>query len=262
MSAKIIEDELRVSAGLLSELNTLLKEVINVRWWCQPYGREQREKFKTLPQYMAATRSGLQSACIKNFESNYPTISSVIADGDGSSSIVPRLHNGVYKLSSLNNKLKKLNYLVKFDDDRDELRDLANLIIADLAIFILTQYKLDEYNSWVYLSVSEYCQREGITPGLYAGNMWYILESTGQTLYGYDALSKYYDDMNELDSAFLVECEENDFPLTDELCEKILSGKLPMAEARGMLIEHMKTVEKSEVKNINPSNMVQMLNLS
>lgn len=256
---KVKEDVLRSADKLLEEILELVEQVRIARENLAPFNEEKKKAFGSLPRYVAHTKTGLESACISNFGVNYPTMEVVIQNGDATDDGMFRFHDGIFKLSKLNNALKEAKYIIKLNEERAKLTQLANEVIADFCIFLLIQYRLAD--SVPFLSVQNYCVKKGITASVLYGQVLNILEETGEKPYAYEAISPYRDDMLDIDANFLTECEEVRFPLTEEMAKKILAGEMSMAEANAALLEFLREREEETIEDVTPQNMLQKMQL-
>lgn len=260
---KIIEDRMPQAKGVLEETVHLVKELRNVANSLELFTEEMRQEYATLPRYIAATAVALRTADISGFDVNYPCLSSILADGQGDDDGLQRLHDGLYRVGKIHSELSNVKYMVKFDNQRIRLREDAMHAVGDLVIFILTQYNMYGIeDDGCYLSVNSYCEQQGITPSVFIGELLLDLEWSGCTPYGYESISEYRSALMDFDPGFLSECEEHAFPLTSDICEKILDKKLSLSEAREMLSDFLKQSEETAVEGMTPANMIKRMNLS
>ena len=262
-SYKVVEDVMPNASRVLEDCIALADGLLCASDALKPYNVLESNG-TSLAQYIAKTATVLKGANLGSFEINYPSLSLMLANGQSSDDAMVRLHDGIYKLGRLNSLLKQQKYVVKFDEDREKLQILAKEAAGDIIIFIIVQYNLytamdsDE----CYLSVNNYCERSGLTPSTFYGEMLLRLEATGQTPYGYEVLSKWRSALLDIDAAFLTECEDSGFPLDDEMSSDIVSGKVTIPEARNKLAQFIQQQESKEVKGITPMNMLKRLELS
>lgn len=263
MNRKVKEDVMPQALQVLDELVQLSGIVNLVRASLAPYTPEMRKKYRTLPQYIIAMTAEMNKYkdCLKNFSVRYPGVSKMVANGSSETAGMTRLYDGIYKLGRLNTELEKRRFAVKLDADRAELYALACHVLADLAVFTITQYRLDHTESEVYLSVTQYCEANMISIDVLYGMLLQCLTDSGETPYGYESISPYRDKLLDMDAVFVSECEDHDFPLTSDICEDLLNGKLDVSEARGKLYDWMKQIEQKTVEGLTPSNMLSALKL-
>lgn len=259
---KVIPDSNKNAYTLLREVHTLLNRELVSAEWLAPYGSEAKKSYPTLPSYIMAGKVALSKAGLANFNANYPTIKEVIANGETVEDGSKRLHDAIYKLGSANDSLVKFNYLVKLDADREDIRQQLLQSAGDLILFLIVQYELDKsMDGEVKLSVNAFCEKEGVTPAVFYGELLNQLELTGVQVYGYESISKWNEQLLDIDPVFVAECEENNFPLIDDICQLICDGKLSIPEARNQLAAFLKESEEKEVDDISPTNMIARLNL-
>lgn len=261
MAIKVIEDTIKDADQLLVDMNSLLGALKATSEALRPFDEDARKEFKSVPMFLAQTSATLRKVPISKFEFNYPALSSFVANGESSNDSFRRLHDALYSLSQLNEKLTERKYLLKFDTEREEARALANRALGDLAISIISQFELMDSDAYVYLSVDKYCDANGISPSVLLGTILQALEVSGESPRGYEKLSAYYDRMMEFDPTFVGECEEYAFPLNDEMCEALLSGKLSLPDARKRLADHLAQREEKELSGVNSMNLIQAMHL-
>lgn len=258
---KVLEDVMPMAEEVLAETAELIDQVFNAAQWLRSFGKEQKEQYGTLPQYLAQSVAGLKSACIAGFDINYPALSRVVANGQNGDEGMRRLHDGLYRLGQFHNTLAEHKYLVKFDEEREELYKQAKQIVGDLAIFVITQYKLYE-DSGHYMSVVSYCEKHGVSPSVFYGDMLIKMEWADAEPYGYELISEWRQPLTDVDPVFVAECEEHGFPLTSALAKQIVDGTLPVAEARDLLAQFLQQSEETTVEGMTPANMISKMNLS
>lgn len=261
-SIRVLEDTIPNAKAMLQEAISLQGELLKCVDALQPFGPAQKAEYGTLPKFIVKSSTVLRSVCISGFDLNYPVIRSVIVNGQSRDDGMRRIHDGLYKVGQLYNRMSELKFAVKLDKDRSELRDLACKAAGDITVYIITQYKLDNYDQGVYLSVTEYCNREGITPAVLYGEMLHAMEAVGADVYGYESISEYRQALIDIDPVFLAECEEYGFPLTSQMSKDIINGTMSLDAARSELTEFLQQMEETEVRGMTPANMVSRMNLS
>lgn len=256
---KIVEDFSKDAGRLLGELSDLTQATKAVRFWLTD---ENNAEGLSLPRYVIKGREALMELPIREFNVNYPTVVSVVSNGQlDASDTGNRLHDAIYKLGQLNERLSELRYLVKQPEDREGLSKLAGEIAGDLAIYIITQYRLTETETAVYLCVEEFCSRNGILPKGFYTDMCRVCNQMGVEPYGYEVISPYREKLLEIDAAFLSNCEEAGFPLSSEISEAICNGSMTILEAQRLLNAHMQDSTETAVDGLNTSNMISRLHL-
>lgn len=258
---KIKEDTLPKAKEVLSELISIQQSLYRMREALCPFDADAKQTYGSLPKFLVARRAVLQSYAIKGFSVQYPHVNLMISDGMNDDAGMFRLHDGVYKLGQAMQALQACKFMVKTDAECMDIHTYVSKSLADFTVFVITQYGLADTDEYVLLSVSDYCGREGMTPEVFYGSQLTLLEATGESVYGYESISPYKDDLLDIDATFVAECEEANFPLTDTVSKAIISGELPIAEARGQLQTWLEQMEQKEVKGITLRNMVQKMNL-
>lgn len=268
---KVLEDVNPSMSRLLGEITTLQQELLKAQDALRTFAEAKKaarsngvQPPASLPAYLASTRSVLMGLQINNFSNDYPALSSMVANGNAEFEGAGRLYDCVYQLGQLRKKLAAMSYMVKSDTDRNDLSDYNNQSLADLAVFTITQYGLYNLDDGVCMSIFNACNERGVSPDIMYGEQLNILETTGKSVYGYECISEFRDDMMEIDPVFLAECEEADYPLDAEKCRAIVNGEVPIVVARGDLLEYMKSgvyVEREDTKGMTTLNMLKKLSL-
>lgn len=260
--SKIVADNIKNTEALIRETTTLINAVTYARYMLCPFDADRKEEYKTLPAYITSARKVLSQLPLADFDINYPTLESIVQNGNAIEDARARLHDAVYRLGELNKELRAKKFLVKLDTDRAALEELARVAAADLSIFLLTQFSYPKYPDEVMLGVTQYCDSKGVTPDVFFGGLLAVLEEYNEKPYGYEALSPYRDRLIEVDPAFVAECEEHSFPLTEEMAIKIINGDMQISEARGELADHLRQSTEVEVEGVTPLNMISRMELS
>lgn len=261
-AVKALEDIMPSAGEVLLESLNLVDQMAKCEEALRPFGKEQKAQFGSLPKYVAHRLNVLREATPANFDINYPCVSSILANGQSDDEGMRRLHDGLYKVGQFANRARELKFAVKLEEDESFLHELAKKAAGDLAIFVISQYRLDMLESGVYLSVAEYCDRVGETPSVLYGEMLTLLSNLDEHPYGYERVSKYQKELLDIDPVFVAECEEQSFPLTTDMCEKIINGEMSVDAARGFLLDFMKQKEETDVDGMTPANMIEQLHLS
>lgn len=262
MATKVLRDTIKNADRALREMEELTLALKTCADWSAPYTGTVRMKYKSAPAYFVASRKELMGAPISNFHVNYPTLAKMAEDSEASDTSMKRLNSAIYNISLLNEKLKETSYMPKTDVDRAECVRLAKQAMADLVVFTLIQFRVGDTEDGTLMSVQQFCNDRNITPDIYYGTLLTTLDETGCSIYGYEAPSPYYDNLMAIDASLMAECEECDFPLTDELAEQLVNGSLELVEFRGMVVEHAKKQKDNELKDLTPGNMLQRLSLA
>lgn len=261
-NVKVLEDVIPQASDMLREVLSLQQELSKCEEVLRPFGPEQKEQYRTLPQYIVKGAAVLKSAVISGFDMNYPVLSSALENGLSADEGMRRLHDGLYRVGQFYNRLCELKFAVKLDTDRESMHDVVKQAVGDLAVYVITQYKLDSLDSGVYLSVSEYCDRSGISPSILYGELLLVMDKVEAQPFGYESISPYRQELLDIDPVFVAECEEQGFPLTAEMSERIVKGELSLNDARATLMEFMQQREEKVVDGMTPANMISRMNLS
>jgi len=259
---KVRENNIKDAKALLEETYSLMGLLLQGIVWVQDSNSEEAQEAGGLAKYIVASRTNLQALHLNNFDRAYPVVSGAVSNGRAEDFSSVRIVDGIYKIGQLNAKLQASKCLLKTDQERSEVRGILYAAIGDLALFMVMQFGLQQGSDSVMLAVKEFCDARGMTPDVLYGELLNVIETLGQSAYGYEPVSPYYDDLMGLDPVFVAECEEAQFPLTEDLSKQIVQGSLSLEEARGMLGEFQRQSTQVEVKGISPTNMVGKLNLT
>lgn len=260
--SKIIEDTMPKAADVLKECMGLTNELCKVAEALAPYSSVEPGKFATLPAYLAWSVNELKQAAITGFSVNYPNLSEMFANCQNSDEGMRRMHDGIYKVGQIAAELSAHKYLIKFDEQRAALAEQTKQAIGDMCIFLITQYQLySGEEDGILLSVHSYCERNGITSSVLYGGLLLKLEWVGVEPYGYESISEYRQDLIDIDPVFVAECEECAFPLTKQLSQDIISGKVSISEARGLLTTFLQQTDETTVEGMTPASMIKQMHL-
>lgn len=261
MNYKVRENNLADANKLIVELDSLLFEVNEARTYLTPFSDVSRAEHPNPMKYVLETKAKLQNVCLGHFAARYPALQNLIETGGACSDASARLNDAIYKLGSVNTALIECNNLVKSDQVRKDLRSQCEDIIGDLCVYIIVQFELYKDNASPFLAVSEFTETRGFSVDVYYGMLLKMMEEVGQQYYGYEVLSPMYGTMADIDESLLAEAEEAYYPLTDELCEKIISGEIPLPVIRGMIHEYKKTVSYEDVDGVSPLTILKNMHL-
>lgn len=262
MAVKVIEDNMKNAGAVLSETWELLGNLLDGWPWVQASNSSNALQAGGPAKYIVACRVNLQKLNLSGFDRSYPSLSAAVSSGNTNDESNPRLIDGVFKIGRLNMMLEETKCMLKTDDQRAQARQLLKVAIGDFAIFLLAQFQLGRSDDAIFLSVSEYCGRHGVTQSVLYGELLNAMEMVDEHPYGYEEISEFHDDLVGIDPSFLAECQEAQYPLTADVCQAIISGTLPIEAARGMLLEFQKNTEEVEITGLNANNMVQRMHLS
>lgn len=258
-SAKIVRDVVDDAEELLVEVSELLEELVGVLNGLAP--SSERPENTSIPNYiLVVSKNMLSKAKLANMDACYPALAKAIPSGQCGVA-TPRLHDGIFKLGELNTSLVSNKFIIKSDTERAQLRTLCKEVIADFAIFSILLFNLVGKDGEVFLSVAEYTNKCGISVDVLYGIMLRFLELAEAEPYGYEYISPYYDALMEIDSDFIDACEEANFPLTSDLADKIVAGRLSIPKAQLLLETYIKNVKADVVDDITPLNMLEKLRL-
>lgn len=259
---QVTADNIHQADAVLNELLTVTDVTLDLADAATPL-REAMKKFttrKSPPVYMAETGRKMKEKFISDFSVEYPTISSGITNGRlGPASY--RMHDGLYKLGTALRKMSECKFMVLSDDDRVVMHDALLDAAADFAIYTIIAFSLHLAPSeHCTLAVSSLCERRKVTPSVLYGELLDVIKNTGRSYYAYEPLSPLYSDMLATEPAFLAECEDQGFPLTEEMAREILDGTVPAAQVLETLMKQNADMESTEV-DVNPFSLISRMSL-
>ena len=262
MSVKVLENNIQNASALLRDVDALLSEMSRLVPCLEELTPAMIKEHGGMPKYVMSLRTVLSGAKVNNFSINYPSIAPLLEDGKFDDNAAARMHDALFQLGKFNAKLSELKCVVKSVEDRKYLYDLACKITGDVAVFMITQFGLYRLDKGVYLCVAEHCNAEGISPDAYYGVVLQVMDKANQAPYGYEVSSPYHDDLLSMDAVFLSQCEENLFPLTEDICKSLVRGEMSFAQANALLTDYISDRVTTEVEGVTTSNMLHRMNLN
>ena len=216
---------------------------------------------RPLPRFIGETAVAMKKSLIKDFASYFPALQNLIENGDGGTQAMNRLHDACFMFNAAQQRIHKVACVIRDDASREEVWELLKTVVGDLAVFICIQFGLYNLGSGeVQMAIAKHCERVGMTPDVLFGTLKQEMDEVERYWWAYEVMSPVYNALNDADPVFLNECEENNYPLTDAMALRIIEGTLDVAEARGMLTEHMLANTERDV-DVTPSTLVSQMHL-
>ena len=216
---------------------------------------------RTLPRYITETATTLRPLLIPNFAVYFPHIQDIVSNGQSSSPSMGRLHDAVYTFDKAQRIIHGSSCVLRDDAVREDVTDKLYTVIADLVVYISVQFGLYRLQDGVvYTSVMSYCEKSGCTPDVFYGGLLGEMAATGKSWFAYEAMSPWYTALQEFDPTFADECSENLYPLSDETAQKLVEGDVDIAYVRGLLADHLKSMEEVAV-DVTPGSLISRMNL-
>lgn len=240
---KIIENSFKEADKLLCDCTALLAEINKAASACRTFAEMRKDGlYKTLPQFVAGTRTTLRECNLKNFSAQYAQLRSAVVNTceGGSSNSHQRLVAAMYNLGKFNEFIEGSNYMLRSDAERANASSLVNNAKSNFAAFIIGQFGVNKYEKEVYLCVASHCDANNMSPKDFNDILMKNIAEAGGTLYGYEEMSPYYDALVACDISIVSAAEEAGFPLTPELCEKFLDGEIQDYELHGQIMDWQK----------------------
>lgn len=258
---KIHEDTIPNAKEVLGELMELQGKLHGTFKALRSFGPEEKATYGSLPKFFVGRRAELMSFAIDGFSMQYAHVNDILRNGRSSNDSGVRLNDGIYKLGLLVNRLRDVKFMVTSDNDCKELRDLAARTLGDFVVYIITQFGLSHCDEFLYLSVQDYCAKSGISGDIFYGAELTLLDEIGESVYGYESISPYRDDLMDIDAGFVAECEDAAFPLNESMCRSLIDGSMDIIEARAELQNWLQSMKDTEIEGISPLNIVEKMHL-
>ena len=255
MSVKIVPDKLKNASQVLFESYSLLHVLLDAYYWSQPF-KLQKANYPTLPKYVVASKAGLEKCGLASFDVNYPALCAMTNNAENSEDSSKRLLDGLSSIGTVKKKYIQNKFVIKTDEDRLSICEELIGAIGDLAIYMVIQFELNRADGCELLSVSELTGRLNITQDVLYGEMLSIMDKFSQYPYGYEPISKYYADLLDTDAAFVAECADCGFPLTDDKCVEVLSGVTGLVKVKKEVEEFKKRATFSDVDDVGTDTNV------
>lgn len=256
---KVIADFSPKAEQILLELITFEAKAKEIESLVAPYAVAGNGR--PLPRFVTETSVALRGSLVKNFGRSFQALQDLIENGYGSNAGVGRLHEACYLFNQVQQEIHAANCVLMNDEKRQELQNKMRDVVGDIVVFMAIQYQLYAVHTGnVMLSIQKHCERIKLTPEVFYGVLLQDMEDVERSWYAWEVISSLYGALNDFDPVFVAECEENLYPLSDEMASDILNGVLDVAAARGMLMEHMKTIEVSDV-DVTPTSLVSKMKL-
>lgn len=258
----VIADNIQNADAVLNDMLALTSATLSMSKALTPIQELMKASpvRKSPPVLVAESGKVLQNNFFEDFNISFPAVATGVTNGRlGAASY--RVHDGIYKLGNIMRTVKERKFMIMADHERSELCEGMKDVVADFAIYTIITFQLhrsvDDIST---MSVSKVCGRRRITPQVLYGELLSTVEALGRAYYVYEPLSPLYADMLAAEPLFMAECEENQLPLTADLAEDILSGKITSAKAMERLLREASDVESTEV-NVDPISLIQRMSL-
>lgn len=254
MSWKIVVDIINNAEVVFMELLDFKEVAYNILQNTLPY--KESSKKVSLPQYVIKTNTELNRLLVKDFSSQFSALSSLVINSDNSSNSMQRLNDAVFKFDQAQKTIKSKNCVLTDDATRKQVSEKLRDVVADIIIYLCVQFKLYDIQSGVlYKSVMGVSERKGLTPNLIFDTLVGTLREVKRFWFAYEPISPYYADFQEADPVFAAESEENFYPVTDAIAEKIINGSVDVSFVRGKMLEMTSDVVVEE-KDTSPMKLI------
>lgn len=256
---KTIADNLPKADSVLRELLEFEQVAKVLAENAQPYSTGAQGR--TAPRFVSETAVALKQNLVKDFSVSFSHIEEIVVNGQSSINSFGRLNDACYNFNEAQQAIYKANCVLMDDKVRAAITDKLRTVVADLVVFICIQFNLYEKSGdSVMLSVQKHCERVEMSPSELYELLIQDMLDVGRSWYAYEVISPYYVPLMEFDPVFVSECEENFYPLTDEMAERLIHGEIDVAYARGRLAEHMKGQIEREV-DVSATNLISRMKL-
>lgn len=257
---KVVADKASNADSLLAELLEFLKVSKILAANLDTY--KNAANGRTPPRFIVETSTALKGAVIKDFGRQFPTIADFESNRTDTISSMQRFDDAVYRFGAVQRKIHDLGYVVKTEEDREKLSFEMRSVVADIIVFLCIQFSLypEQGEETIFMSVSKYCEKNGITKDVFYGNLISDLRAVNRSWYSYEPLSPYYTALQEFDETLASECEDALFPLTDDMAARLINGTLDPIVVRTQLVKHQSSTNEVEVKT-NPLELISSMKL-
>lgn len=257
---KTVKDTIDNAEALLKELLDFQDVAKGLRKECSLF--KDANNGRKPARFVAETSTAMQKLLVREFAFAYPAISKLIENGkDASDGSFARLHDACFQFNEAQQTLFKRHCVLPDDASRSEVSSKLDKTIGDISIFIIVQFQL--YNTGsdeVTLAVDKLCSAQGITAEVLYGLLVQDMRDAGQQWYAYEVCSPLYDDMCRFDITIVEQCDAVQFPLTDELAEKLVSGEVDIPYLQG-LIQDMERNSPEQSIDETPFDMLSSMEL-
>lgn len=254
MSWKIVVDSISNADVVFMELLDFKGVAYDILQNTLPY--KESSKKVSLPQYVIKTNTELNRLLVKDFSSQFSALSSLVINSDNSANSMQRLNDAVFKFDQAQKTIKSKNCVLTDDATRKQVSEKLRDVVADIIIYLCVQFRLYDIQSGVlYRSVMGVSERKGLSPNLIFDTLVGTLHEVKRSWFAYEPISPCYADFQEADPVFAAESEENFYPVTDAIAEKIINGSVDVSFVRGKMLEITSDVVVEE-KDISPMKLI------
>lgn len=229
------EVTLKETIALIKQLQQVQKSLRSFQEW-----KEDVPSIK-FPVYMRESVQAIMDAVISDFGIQYPNLQMHFKNGDGEDITAARLSSAILTISSLMSELKKMHYLIRSDESREQLKSLVYHSIQHLLVFIYMQYKLERFPTDEYLPLFTYCEKEEML-------VEDFIEEIREAQKTYQAYPNIYEVHSEVADDFIsvayelcIKAEEISYPLTERKALEALES----AEAMQALKEDIEKAARN-----------------
>ena len=256
---KIVSDSFKDADKVLADLLTFEDVAKGIADNIAPFAIGG--KGRALPRYVVETSQALRPLLVKDFSMYFPAISAIVINGEGDDQSYSRIHDACFIFHEVQTIISENHCVIRDETLRKDLYDRMCKVVGDIVVFICIQFKLYRLeDEEMMLSISRYCESTNVSADVFYGLQLQTLGDYKQSWYSYEVLSPYYSAMVDFDPIFLAECEENFYPLTDDLSAKILDGTLDIPSLRGKFLEMSANTEISETRE-TPMSLIEKMKL-
>lgn len=256
---KVVADSFTNADKVLAELFEFEQDVEQMMESLEPYAVAGNGR--ALPRFISETSVKLRQSLVGDFVMSFPNINSLVENGNTASGSLGRLHDAIFKFDTVQKAVYAKKCVITVDKEREELCDKLRDVIGDICVFIIVQYSLYQLDTGsIPVSIHAHCEKNGVSPDVLFGIMKEMLAGAERSWYAYEPVSPMYTALNECDPIFLNECEEEMYPLTDEMAQKIVEGDMDVAYARSLLVAHSRSMTEREV-DVTPSTLLEQMKL-
>lgn len=224
----IIDDVVSNSEALLFEMTEVSERLQKILGALCPYSEKRKEM--RIAAFLTSTAKAIEEACPVNFETQFPIMCKHYVNGSIPETSSIRYNDCFYAISVLMSTFRSNGFVIKNDEERARLRDIANSALKDVMLVIYDTYDFDAIPNKVPLGLYEYCNKCGITPEEFKEGIMKIIDTYKFTWSVYEPRHPVYEWLNNFDSDLVQELSDVDMDLSPDTISQLMSGEITVRQ--------------------------------
>lgn len=258
--AKVNDSYMNAKESLQEAMN-FLERLIRIQQCFQPYAKAVEAKpLLTKAAYMQATVKTLMQSCRLNFEITYPHLQQHSIDGDGIPHAAAKLVSAIVGLEAIMESLKECDFIIKSDEERNELDLSITGVIRNMLLYIKTQYRLVREAKAIYLPAYLYCESVGVDYYTFLSKIEHLVERYNAEFYIYEVDSAEAEQFSSSFQEIYQEAENARYPLTVGMAMELLENPEQAVRLQADLDAFIRSTEVISVKT-SPGEVLKRMNL-